>query len=171
MAISSNQPRIASGRGQVRFSPIENVLRLRLLPFKQGRGLFALGLWARRLRSICSHRFELGDDHYAWDGLLNYIDDYGFFGGFVRRFRRLGRLWTNFLEGRLPCTWFDSRLLGLCVFAAMRCAVFLALTLVPVRLADFLGVDLTFLPAFPRFEAVPLRANVRSFRLALTVSS
>ena len=37
MAISSNQPRIASGREQVRFSPIENALRLRLLPFKQGR--------------------------------------------------------------------------------------------------------------------------------------
>jgi hypothetical protein len=32
------QSRIASGREQVRFSPIENALRLRLLPFKQGRG-------------------------------------------------------------------------------------------------------------------------------------
>ena len=38
MAISSNQPRIASGREQARFSPIENAVRLRLLPFKQGRG-------------------------------------------------------------------------------------------------------------------------------------
>jgi len=56
------------------------------------------------------------------------------------------------------------------VFAATHCAVFLALTLVPVRLADFLGADLTFLPAFPRFEAVPLRANARSFRLAMTFS-
>jgi hypothetical protein len=53
------------------------------------------------------------------------------------------------------------------VFAATRRAVFLALTLAPVRLANFLGVDLTFLPAFPRFEAVPFRAN---FRLAITVS-
>ena len=44
MAISSNQPRIASGREQVRFSPIENALRLRLLPFKQKVGaLLALG--------------------------------------------------------------------------------------------------------------------------------
>jgi hypothetical protein len=56
------------------------------------------------------------------------------------------------------------------VFAATRCAVFLALTLARVRLADFLAVDLTFLAAFPRFEAVPLRANARSFRLAMTVS-
>jgi hypothetical protein len=56
------------------------------------------------------------------------------------------------------------------VFAATRCAVFLALTLAPVRLADFLGVDLTFLPAFPRFEAAPFFANARSFRLAMTVS-
>ena len=56
------------------------------------------------------------------------------------------------------------------VFAAPRRAVFLALTLASMRLADFLGVDLTFLPTFPRFEAVPLRANARSFRLAMTVS-
>jgi hypothetical protein len=27
---------------------------------------------------------ELGDDHYAQDGLLDYINDYGFFGGVGR---------------------------------------------------------------------------------------
>ena len=56
------------------------------------------------------------------------------------------------------------------VFEATRRAVFLALALAPVRLADFLGADLTFLPTFPRFEAVPLRANAFTFRLAITVS-
>jgi hypothetical protein len=68
----------------------------------------------------------------------------------------------------LPCTRFDSQLLGFCLRgAAPRC--FLGPHLGPVRLAAFLGAALTFLPTFPRFEAVPLRAT-RSFRLAMTVS-
>ena len=46
------------------------------------------------------------------------------------------------------------------VFEAPRRAVFLALTLARVRLAAFLGTALTFLPTFPRFEAVPLRATM-----------
>ena len=62
MAISSSQPRIASGREQVRFGPIEH-LGFVFFPLSRVGALFALGLWARRLRSICSHRFELGDDH------------------------------------------------------------------------------------------------------------
>ena len=80
MAISSNQPRIASGREQVRFGPIER-LGFVFFPLSKVGALFALGPWARRLRSICSHRLEFGDDHYAWDGRLDYINDYGFFGG------------------------------------------------------------------------------------------
>jgi hypothetical protein len=56
------------------------------------------------------------------------------------------------------------------VFEAPRRAAFVGIVFARVRLADFLGVDLTFLLAFPRFEAVPLRANARSFRLAMTVS-
>jgi hypothetical protein len=56
------------------------------------------------------------------------------------------------------------------VFAATRCGAFVALGFAPVRLAAFLGAALTFLPTFPRFEAVPFRANTRSFRLAMTVS-
>jgi len=83
MAISWNQPRIASGREQVRFGPIER-LGFVFFPLSKVGALFALGLWARRPRPICSRGFELGDDHYAWDGLLDYINDYGFFGGFGR---------------------------------------------------------------------------------------
>src|SRR5262249_10673177 len=50
--ISSNQPRIASGRERVRLGPIENALSLCLLRFKQGRGSLrsrAVG-WAPQAR-------------------------------------------------------------------------------------------------------------------------
>ena len=57
------------------------------------------------------------------------------------------------------------------VFTMTRCAAFLALALVPVCLAAFLGAELTFfVRAFPRFETVPFRANACFFRLAMTVS-
>src|SRR5215468_2547670 len=35
------------------------------LPLRKVGTLLALGPWAGRIRSTCSHRFELGDDHYA----------------------------------------------------------------------------------------------------------
>jgi hypothetical protein len=50
-------------------------------PLNKVGTLFALGLRAGRPRSTCSYRFELGDDHDAWDRLLDYINDYSFFGG------------------------------------------------------------------------------------------
>src|SRR6516162_2951286 len=33
-------------------------------PLSKVGALSALGLWAGRVRSACSHRFKLGDDHY-----------------------------------------------------------------------------------------------------------
>src|SRR5215471_12865850 len=81
-------------------------------PLSKVVALSALGLWAGRLRSAGSHRFKLGDDHYAWNGLFDYINDDGFFGGFGRLSRRLGPSRFNFLGGRLPCTRFASQLLG-----------------------------------------------------------
>jgi hypothetical protein len=89
-------------------------------PLSKVGALSALGLWAGRLRSSCSHRFKLGDDHYAWN--FDYINDDSFFGGFGRLCRRLGPSRINFLGRRLPCTRFDSQLLGLCLYGdAVRC--------------------------------------------------
>jgi hypothetical protein len=56
------------------------------------------------------------------------------------------------------------------VFAATRRAAFVGVVFAPMRLAAFLGAELAFLPTFPRFEAVPFRADARSFRFAMTVS-
>jgi hypothetical protein len=53
--ISSNQPRIVSGRERVRLGPIENALSLCLLPFKQGRGSLrsrAVGRAPQRPRAL-----------------------------------------------------------------------------------------------------------------------
>jgi hypothetical protein len=91
-------------------------------PLSKVGALSALGLWAGRLRSACSHRFKLGDDHYARNRLFDYINDDSFFGGFGHLSRRLGPSRTNLLGGRLPCTPFDSQLLGLCLYGqAVRC--------------------------------------------------
>lgn len=53
---------------------------------------FTLGLRAGRLKFTCPHRFEFRDDHYSWDGLFDYINDYGFIGSFGGPSRQLGRL-------------------------------------------------------------------------------
>jgi hypothetical protein len=77
--------------------------------------VFALGLWAGRLRFTCPHRFEFRVDHCSWDGLLDCINDYGFIGGFGRPSRQLGRLRSGFLGARSACTRLDCLLLGLCL--------------------------------------------------------
>jgi hypothetical protein len=65
--------------------------------------VFALGLWAGRLRFTCPHRFEFRVDHCSWAGLLDYINDYGFIGGFGRPSRQLGRLRSGFFGARSAC--------------------------------------------------------------------
>ena len=139
-------------------------------PLSKVGALSALGLWAGRVRSACSHRFKLGDDHYAWDALFDYINDDSFFGGFGRLSRRLGPSRTNFLRGRLPCTRFASQLLGLCLYGdAVPC--FLGSRRRPGVLGCLSGSGADFfVRAFPRFETVPFRANACFFRLTMTVS-
>jgi hypothetical protein len=134
-----------------------------LVCFSKAGALFALGLWGERLRSACSHRFELGDDHYAWDGLLDYINDYSFFGGFGRLSRRLGRLRT--LGGRLPCAWFDSQLLGLCLYGdAVRC--FLGCRLRPGPLGCLSGSGVDFCAGLSAFRNRPLSGQCSLFSLS-----
>ena len=132
--------------------------------------LSALGLWAGRLRPACSHRFKLGDDHYAWNALFDCINDDSFFGGFGHLSRRLGPSRINFLGGRLPCTPFDSQPLGLRLYGdAVRCFLSSRLRTGVLGCLFGSGADF-FVRAFPRFETVPFRANACFFRLAMTVS-
>jgi hypothetical protein len=138
-------------------------------PLSKVGALFALGPWAGRIRSTCSHRFELGDDHYAWAAsstistiTVSSVASAAFVDGSVGR-------GPTFLEAACLARGLVPSFLAF-VFAATRRAAFEALVLAPVRLAAFLGAELAFLPTFPRFEAVPFRANARSFRFAITVS-
>jgi hypothetical protein len=103
------------------------------------------------------NRLKLGDDHDARGRLLDYVDDYGFFGGSGRLSRRLDRLRSNFL--------------GAARFARGLVVRFLAFVLRPARLATFLRVDLTRARAFPRFAAVFFRPNARLFRFAMCLSA
>ena len=50
--------------------------------FSKIGALPAFRLGGGRLSLACSDRFELGNDHDAGDRFIDYIDDYGFFGGF-----------------------------------------------------------------------------------------
>jgi hypothetical protein len=56
------------------------------------------------------------------------------------------------------------------VFTATRFATISALVRRPARLATFLEAGLARVRAFPRFDVVFLRADVRCFRLAMSVS-
>ena len=62
--------------------------------------------------------------------------------------RRLGWSRTNFLEGIFLLGGFIPGFLAF-VFTATRCAAFLVLVLALMRLADFLGAELTFVWVFP----------------------
>jgi hypothetical protein len=46
----------------------------------------------------------------------------------------------------------------------------LAFVFAAMRLAAFLGADLAFVRAFPLFDAIFFRANIRCFRLAMSAS-
>jgi len=135
-------------------------------PLSKVMALSALGLWAGRLRSACSHRFKLGDDHYAWNGLFDYINDDSFFGGFGRLSRRLGPSRINFLRGRLPCTRFASQLLGLCLYGdAVPC--FLGSRLRPGVLGCLSGSGADFFCAgLSAFRNRPLSRQCLLFSLS-----
>src|SRR5215469_5904616 len=139
-------------------------------PLSKVVALSALGLWAGRLRSAGSHRFKLGDDHDAWNGLFDYINDDSFFGGFGRLSRRLGPSRFNFLGGRLPCTRFESQLLGLCLYGdAVRC--FLGSRLRPGMLGCLSGSGADFFCAgLSAFRNRPLACQCLPFTLSMPVS-
>ena len=59
--------------------------------------VFALGLWAGRLRFTRLPRFEFRDDRYSWEALLGYINDCGFTGGFDRLSGQCGRFRSRYL--------------------------------------------------------------------------
>jgi hypothetical protein len=64
--------------------------------------VFAVVLWTGRLRFTYPHRFEFRDNDCSCDGRLDYINDYGLFGGFGRPARQLGRLRSGFFGTRSP---------------------------------------------------------------------
>src|SRR5450759_1727566 len=83
--------------------------------------------------------------------------------------RQFGRSRSGFLEGRALCSWFGCLFLGLCFYGdAFR--YYLGPVRRPARLATFLEAGLARVRAFPRFDVVFLRADVRCFRLAISVS-
>jgi hypothetical protein len=115
-------------------------------PLSKVGALSALGLWARRHRSACSHRFKLGDDHYAGTDssiistmTVSSVASAACLDGSVRR-------GLTFFGAACLAHGLIPNFLAF-VFTVTRGAAFLALAFAPVCLAAFLEAELTFLCA------------------------